>query len=222
MPEMDGLTATGQITTRWPKEQRPVIIAMTANSMQGDREKCLAAGMEDYLAKPLRPDAIKKALEQWGPVARARRLASDTIHLGRSDLPTPAASTGAVAGQPTPPNGSEAAVDIERLSYFTDGNTNNLRELVDFYLKQADQQLMELDRAIQAHSPDEVRRLAHSCVGASATCGMTAVVKPLRELETQARAGQLAQAPALTTEVRRGLDEIRRFFDRYFQPTSPA
>ena len=62
MPEMDGLEASRRITTRWPAGQRPRIVAMTANAMQGDREMCLAAGMDDYLSKPIRLDELVEAL----------------------------------------------------------------------------------------------------------------------------------------------------------------
>ena len=62
MPEMDGLEASRLITTRWQKTQRPRIIAMTANAMQGDREACLAAGMDDYITKPIRVDQLVEAL----------------------------------------------------------------------------------------------------------------------------------------------------------------
>jgi len=62
MPEMDGLEASRQITARWPAGQRPCIIAMTANAMQGDREECLAAGMDDYVTKPIRIDRLVEAL----------------------------------------------------------------------------------------------------------------------------------------------------------------
>ncbi|HET9668762.1 MAG TPA: GAF domain-containing protein [Casimicrobiaceae bacterium] len=64
MPEMDGLEAARQITARWPAAQRPHIVAMTANAMQGDREMCIAAGMDDYVTKPIRVDALVAALSQ--------------------------------------------------------------------------------------------------------------------------------------------------------------
>ncbi|MFZ2653172.1 MAG: GAF domain-containing protein, partial [Burkholderiaceae bacterium] len=67
MPEMDGLEAARRITARWPAPHRPRIVAMTANAMQGDRELCLAAGMDDYVTKPIRVDALVDALAQVAP-----------------------------------------------------------------------------------------------------------------------------------------------------------
>jgi len=68
MPEMDGLEATRRICAQWKATQRPRIIAMTANAMQGDREQCLEAGMDDYLTKPIRVERLVEALE----ISRAR------------------------------------------------------------------------------------------------------------------------------------------------------
>ena len=62
MPEMDGLEASRRIAARWPGGERPRIVAMTANAMQGDRETCLAAGMDDYVTKPIRVDDLIAAL----------------------------------------------------------------------------------------------------------------------------------------------------------------
>jgi PAS domain S-box-containing protein len=69
MPEMDGLEATRQICERWPVGERPRIIAMTANAMQGDREICLAAGMDDYVSKPIRVEELVQALARCKPLA---------------------------------------------------------------------------------------------------------------------------------------------------------
>ncbi len=68
MPEMDGLEASRRICACWPRGQRPTIIAMTANAMQGDREMCLEAGMDDYVSKPIRPDELIKALLKATPL----------------------------------------------------------------------------------------------------------------------------------------------------------
>jgi signal transduction histidine kinase/CheY-like chemotaxis protein len=72
MPEMDGLEAARRITRRWPAEARPRIVAMTANAMQGDREACLAAGMDDYVTKPIRVDELVAALTRTEPRREAK------------------------------------------------------------------------------------------------------------------------------------------------------
>ncbi len=66
MPEMDGLQTTRAIHQEWKDGQRPRIIAMTANAMQGDREECLKAGMDDYVSKPIKPQDLHNVLERWG------------------------------------------------------------------------------------------------------------------------------------------------------------
>jgi CheY-like chemotaxis protein len=68
MPEMDGLEASRQIMTRWPEENRPAIIAMTASAMESDRKAALAAGMDDYITKPIRVEELIAALERAGSV----------------------------------------------------------------------------------------------------------------------------------------------------------
>ena len=67
MPELDGFEASREIVRRWPRERRPRIVAMTANAMQGDRELCEAAGMDDYVAKPVRVEELVAALERSAP-----------------------------------------------------------------------------------------------------------------------------------------------------------
>jgi len=76
MPEMDGLTATKEVCQRWSPEERPYIIAMTANAMQGDREICLEAGMDAYITKPVRIHELRDVLSRCQPVAEANLEAS--------------------------------------------------------------------------------------------------------------------------------------------------
>ncbi len=68
MPEMDGLEASRQICARWSRGERPHIVAMTANAMQGDRERCLEAGMDDYVSKPIRVSELVTALGKAKPL----------------------------------------------------------------------------------------------------------------------------------------------------------
>jgi CheY-like chemotaxis protein len=84
MPEMDGLQASRAITGRWSAAQRPRIVAMTANAMQGDRELCLAAGMDDYVTKPIRVDALVEALARVAARETAEQRA-DLARLGEAE-----------------------------------------------------------------------------------------------------------------------------------------
>ena len=87
MPEMDGLEATRRIRAEGTRHGQPRIVAMTANAMQGDREACIAAGMDDYVTKPIRVDALVQALERTQPMPRAERqpLSAPTGSLVGSD-----------------------------------------------------------------------------------------------------------------------------------------
>jgi CheY-like chemotaxis protein len=77
MPELDGLDATRQICARWSPEARPRIIAMTANALLEDREECFAAGMDDYVAKPIRPEELAQALTRAQPLQARSSARSD-------------------------------------------------------------------------------------------------------------------------------------------------
>jgi len=218
MPEMGGLEATRLIRERQQQQsQFPhykssiIIVAMTARAMQGDREKCLAAGMDDYLAKPVRLEDVRAIVERWAAVAGraepAETTATATQTSPAADTPSPSSPAAA------PPE--DAPVDMARLLDFTDGDPDNLRELVTLYLEQTGQQVEQLEAAVQAGSAQEVRRLAHSCAGASATCGMRRLVPLLRELERQGFEGKLTNAAQLSHQVAEEYERIRHFLEAY-------
>ncbi|HWH68359.1 MAG TPA: Hpt domain-containing protein, partial [Candidatus Sulfotelmatobacter sp.] len=114
----------------------------------------------------------------------------------------------------------ELPVDMERLLEFTDGSAENLQELVTLYLDQTSEQLHQLETALTADSAPDVRRLAHSCAGASATCGMRRLVPVLRELERQALEGKLVNPAKLLQQAQNEFARIRSFLASYLAKSS--
>jgi CheY-like chemotaxis protein/HPt (histidine-containing phosphotransfer) domain-containing protein len=226
MPEIDGLETTRRIRQREKElalaktpRPSPIIIAMTANAMQGDREKCLAAGMQDYIAKPVRPETIQASIERWGSIIKAQK-----INQKETPAPTPAPVTinsNKPEPKPTQENiiktpviqEAEQPIDLRRLKEFTGGDPATLKEIVELYLTQTEDQLKSIENAIKANSPEEVARLAHKCAGASATCGMNCIVPTLKELEKIGREGHLTNAQALFQQSRMALEKIKNFFE---------
>jgi signal transduction histidine kinase/two-component SAPR family response regulator/HPt (histidine-containing phosphotransfer) domain-containing protein len=205
MPEMDGLEATRMIRKLEASggsvnfNSHIIIIAMTAQAMQGDREKCIEAGMDDYLAKPIRPKDLRAVIERWsaqiGPSAPARSAA------------TPAAAT--------PPEAEELVVEMDRLLDLSGGSAESLRELLDLYSKQTTEQLAQLESAIRTNHAEAVRQVAHSCAGASATLGMVRMVPLLRELERQGKTGQLSGAEKLYADLAREFKSGQDFLAKH-------
>jgi len=217
MPEMDGLEATRQIRARQKdRAQHPnfkspmIIVAMTASAMPGDRDKCLAAGMDDYLAKPVRPEDVRTIIERWGPTAAAGEPTASTDS---------ACATAKIMTRSDMPMNDLSPIDLDRLQEFTEGNPENLTELATLYLQQTTQQLAQLEVAVKANNAADTRRLAHSCAGASATCGMRRIVVPLRELERQGSEGNLTQAVELCAQTLKEFELIRVALAPYLSPT---
>jgi CheY-like chemotaxis protein/HPt (histidine-containing phosphotransfer) domain-containing protein len=236
MPEMGGLEATRMIRERqqqkskFPHYKSPiVIVAMTANAMQGDREKCISAGMDDYLAKPVRPEDIRLIIERWAASAAKLDLqeknGAPEGSAGRAPAGDAPNGTDSHGGASVPAScvitpDEEPPVDIDRLHEFTDGNVDSLRELVTLYLDQTTTQLEQLEAAIQAKSATEVRRLAHSCAGASATCGMRRLVPMLRELEHKGFENKLEGAAQICENASREFERIRTFLEAHLVSAS--
>ncbi|MCI0747623.1 MAG: response regulator [Verrucomicrobia subdivision 3 bacterium] len=216
MPELDGLEATRRIRLRQKDASAPgnfhrriMIVAMTANAMHGDREKCVAAGMDDYLPKPVRPEGLQAAIERIGA-----ELVSDSGP--KADTMTkPAVAVTKVSGDEPP-------VDLERLIEFSGDMADGLHELVGLYVKQTTQQIEQLREAVKRGDATQVNRVAHSCAGASSTCGMVTIVPPLRRLEQLAGEGKLSEGPALLETIAREFERIQRFIQDHSTLLSAA
>jgi CheY-like chemotaxis protein len=222
MPEMDGLEATCAIRERQKDgvahpnyQSRIIIVAMTAQAMQGDREKCLAAGMDDYLAKPVLPKDVRAIVERWGSQATPAAPAAPAT---KADVPAPAPASKADAPAPAV---EEPPVEMDILNDLTDGNADSIRELVDLFFKQTTQQLEQLEAAVRANKAEDVRRVAHSCAGASATLGMTRFVPLLRKLERQGASGTLTTATQVYEDTAREFKLIQHFLAAQLNSAAP-
>jgi CheY-like chemotaxis protein/HPt (histidine-containing phosphotransfer) domain-containing protein len=186
MPEMDGYEATAEIRRREGEGKHTPIVAMTAHALEGDRAKCLEAGMDDYISKPVKPEDLARVLE---------RLLSDT----GTNVNEPASG------------GAVPSVDMERLYMALGDDPVELSEILDIYLKQMCDSLEKLGRAIESGNVKEVNIIAHNCAGVSATCGMSAIAVPLRELERMGRESRLEGAEILHAQAYSEFDRVRQF-----------
>jgi len=178
--------------------------------MPGDREKCLAAGMNDCVSKPVQLSELKEVLERWkssGPTNRVTELVTDCAGEVRADRSNRARTT----GFRLPLEPAECPIDMQRLRDVSGDTPEYLREIVGLYLSEASALIPQLQTAVQAGQAEKIERLAHRLVGASANCGIISVVAPLRELERMGRSHQLDGAERLSTSVSDQFELVEQF-----------
>jgi CheY-like chemotaxis protein/HPt (histidine-containing phosphotransfer) domain-containing protein len=198
MPEMDGFDASREITRRFPADQRPRIVAMTANAMQGDRELCLAAGMDDYVSKPIRVEELVAALDR--SVARA----PDRAHTGR---PTGGAGPSRAAGETAAAEALDPAA-LERLRATM--GAAFLDELLSTFMEDSQELVGTLRRALGGMDVDSFRRAAHSLRSNAASFGATSLSALARDLETLAKTGSLDGAAPRVEDLAAECDRVAR------------
>ena len=190
MPEMDGLEAARQIGRRWAPDKRPCIIAMTGNALTGDREKCLEAGMDDYITKPVRLPELQAALERWGPT-RSRKF--DTAFLTRG-APLPVESL------------LDQSILAELREISSEGDTM-IGELIDLFLATAPQRITQINEAL--NDPARLAFHAHALKSMSLNLGAKRIVDVAQKIEATANAGNLIDAPILLRELEAAFTQTR-------------
>jgi CheY-like chemotaxis protein/nitrogen-specific signal transduction histidine kinase/HPt (histidine-containing phosphotransfer) domain-containing protein len=191
MPEMDGLETARQIGQRWPAEKRPRIVAMTGNALMGDRERCLAAGMDDYISKPVRIGELQAAIERWGPLTTRK---SDTAFLARNKA-IPA----------------EELLDPTMIAELrampaADGVTM-LEELVDLFLQTAPARLVQLSESL--NDPEQLAFQAHALKSMSLNLGAKRVIELSKKLEELGRSGSVDGAQPLFLELQTAFTQTK-------------
>jgi PAS domain S-box-containing protein len=193
MPEMDGLAAAREIRKyeRAHGTTSVAIIALTANAMQGDREKCLAAGMNDYLSKPFKVVQLRQMLERWGHSSPSVSPAPDTF----------------------PPFDEASAIDATVFDEFREagaGARGFVNQLIDQYLAESTLLMASLKDAVERRDPTALRVTAHSLKGASSTVGANRMAGLCEALVRLARKATCDGAPILVVALN---DEFTRVRD---------
>jgi CheY-like chemotaxis protein len=203
MPEMNGLEAAQKIREASSSGQlayRPRIIAMTANAMSGDREACLAAGMDDYISKPIRMIELNQALSVCQPLDPNQQ----TIQTTHQDPSPPCPPTFISISEPP----QEAQQDSHNSESLLDANILNslreidaLEEVIEIYLTESPKLLQKMTEAIEQGDPAKLRDAAHSLKSTSGAIGANTLAQLNQTLEQMTRAGNTAEAPALIAKI---------------------
>jgi CheY-like chemotaxis protein/HPt (histidine-containing phosphotransfer) domain-containing protein len=195
MPVMDGYQATAAIRQIEADSPRHLaIIALTANAMEGDRNKCLEAGMDDYLAKPYTLAQLESMLARWLPSATNDSVAA-------SD---PATAALAQAG--------ERALNMQFLEQFEllDPSGDLVRNIMQIFLDTAGDTLRQIEAAVAAGDADGLRRSAHTLKSSAANVGAETLSGVFRQLEALGKEGRLAEAKPLLGEMRQAYEHAAR------------
>src|SRR5262249_11842094 len=176
MPEMDGYEATSAWRRRERPGQRLPIIAMTAHAMAGDREKCLAAGMDDYLSKPVRLADLQDVLARWM----------------RREPPAAAAKVSAPETPRESPLLDLSVVDNLRSLADDDAGTDLFADLLNMFRDSTTGGLVELRQAVRDQDPKTLTMTAHTLKGSSANLGARQMTQVCRQLEILGKSGSVA------------------------------
>ena len=185
MPEMDGFEAARRIHAQWPDPRRPRLVAMTGNALKGDREKCLSAGMDDYVAKPVRINELQAVIERWGQ-ARLTSLATG------SHTPSAAAAS---ADQPI----LNATSIAELCDMKSEAGVMLMHELIDIFMQNAPTHLEQIKTG--GENLQQLAFAAHIFSGMSLNLGAHALGNLCHDLETLATSGNTQGVPALIPKI---------------------
>lgn len=195
MPEMDGLEATAQLRRQEATTGGHVpIIAMTAHTMDGDRERCLATGMDDYVSKPVQPPRLYAAL---------KRLALGHV-----------VQDGHPAGAETAPE-TARPFNERRLDETCGGDAEFMVLVVAEFLNVVPDYLRRLGEAVGAGDAAQAGAMAHTLKGSCATVGAEALGRACARLEQEAKAGVLAEADGRMAHIERELERVRPLLQHY-------
>lgn len=205
MPEMDGLTATQQICQQWEPQQRPWIIAITANAMSGDRERCLEAGMDDYISKPIQVEELVKSLSKVKSSSK-KPESVPTIEGSSWQL-------GIKEPSCLSPESSNCAVDDRVLQALQEiigkGASGGLADLIELYLQESPPLLQAMNRALINQKPLAMQQAAHTLKSSSASVGAINLSRLCQKIESLGQSQTLIGAKDIISQIETEYEAVK-------------
>lgn len=186
MPVMDGFEATARMREREKSLGLPAIpiIALTANAISGDREHCLARGMDDYLSKPFSQSQLHQALSRWLRTRAASRVV---------DEPAPFSPKAGVEATATP-TGAEIEIDQQVIRQLRELREGLLLRIIQLFRTTSPDLVMQLTQAVEERNAEALYKTAHNFKNSAANLGLVELAAACRECEASARQGHMEQA----------------------------
>jgi CheY-like chemotaxis protein len=196
MPEMDGFDATTAIRREEGNARHTVIIAMTANALQGDRERCIGAGMDDYIAKPVDQVDLEGMLKRWGN-------GSGLVGNGHQEM-----SSHAIKSPPAP------SVDPERLAELAELSDEDdplwLRSVATKFMEDVTSRIVRIKAAIETKDPAGLREVAHALKGSTSNIGAGTMAVISQRLQAVAQAGSVDGAQELLVTLEEEFERVKQ------------
>ncbi|MBD2415497.1 histidine kinase [Nostoc calcicola FACHB-389] len=202
MPEMDGLEATRRICQLWEVNFRPHIIAITANAMRGDREICLAAGMNDYISKPVQLTELAQALSKCPPP----RSKQERVMSG--EFQPPANMLQEKQNQIF----NSAKIDAKTLKSLRNilrGDRAAFAELIECYLTETPRLVQNISTAIATEDAQTLWKTAHQLKSSSASVGAIALAQLCKQLEAQGRNNELQSTLQFIPQLQQEYEQVK-------------
>ncbi|QIZ71753.1 MHYT domain-containing protein [Oxynema aestuarii] len=208
MPIKDGYEATQELRRQEGNRRHTIVVALTAHAMPEDRQKCLAAGMDDYISKPVNLERLQAVLERWKP-----EPAQDAPPYE----PQP-------VGEVSPPSSPESAncMDLKRLEQVSRGKLALKQRLLETFLDASDADLAATREALDRADADAVESHIHRIKGAGRNIGARSLSDLAAQAEKLARNGELDSIPDVLPHLDRELERVRQFLHEQLSPSPPS
>ena len=208
MPVLDGYKATQALRLREGDRRHAAVVAMTANALEGDRQRCLAAGMDDYLSKPINIETLKAVLTRWNSALATQTVptsvGTDFNWQRRQKISERIHNCGETSTVP---------VDLDRLHELSMGNKAFERELLQTFIDDAPTYIQEIEAAVRELDYYRLANKAHQLKGASAMVAILTMPELAEQLEIRAMKSCAEDIPDLIARLNRIIERVRGFLN---------